>query len=95
MEQVLRFKRQLNISGQVVALPPPITQDTANSQRCCGQVKDTGVQIFSRFIAQLLGRAGADGTLRLCRKKHNTDHTKKKEEKEDSAFHNFNSLLQS
>jgi hypothetical protein len=54
----------------VFALPPTIADDTENSQGGKGQVEDSLIQGLRGPLAQLLGRAGADGALGFYRVRH-------------------------
>jgi hypothetical protein len=49
-----------------VAFPPAITDVTDNCHWHKGEIKNSGVQSFGRFFAELLCSAGANGTLRKC-----------------------------
>jgi len=51
--------------GLAVLLPPTVSYKAEDEKGHGSQVKNAPVQRFGRAFAHLLGRAGADGTLRL------------------------------
>jgi hypothetical protein len=70
-----------------IPLPPPIAQKSTDSQRGRCQVKDAGVEVPGRLVAQLLGCAGADRTLRFCRQAQKAQSANQYQDEKNFVFH--------